>query len=428
MELALAIALAIVSVAAVSAWARRNEERARANRLSDEVTALRRASSGQRIVESDPGSTPGVSALPSSPEPGPPEPQPEELPEDVRRLASAAQTALAAIEARARPGSTLPVETLRQEAIALLAALERVDLALSPLADRATVLVPERAGPERRALPPEPAPTDVAPAATGLRGTEDLADTAARLKDDLRSVARSTERLQEAAAAASEALAAVARGAEAIAPMAGALSSVANRVNLLALNLAVLVSPKAGSANVEEAGAELRSIFEEARRLSRDVGALAQRVAAAARAAADRSGDVAAALADDRARVERGLADMGTLDDLADRLRAAFESVRRVARESDEARARFHAELAVALAQADALAVDVSSDRRAVAAFAADLRGTCALLTEVRLMSERAVRNLLAVAETASQERRSSAAEAQALEGLREALRRLAGG
>jgi chromosome segregation ATPase len=206
--------------------------------------------------------------------------------------------------------------------------------------------------------------------------------------------------------------------------MAGALSAVANRVNLLALNLAVLVSPGAAGANVEEAGTELRSIFEEARRLSRDVGALAQRIASAARGAAERGSELASAIAEERARVERGALAIEGLDDMATRLRRAFDSIRQAGRASDEECRRLHADLALETSHAESLAATVLEDRVALESFSTGLRETAASLTQLRITAERTVRNLLAIAETAS-ERRAPAPDGTALDSVREALKLL---
>lgn len=419
----LSAALAAAAVAATVGWAKRNEEKMRAQRLADELTALRRSSSSQRMLEADTGSSPRIKAAVAD-EPAPAAaPPPDERLEAVERLLARTEEALAAALSRPR-GSTLPIEGLRQESLDLLALLEKVESTAAPLPERGALLFAERMPDVPPEAPPPPAPFDTGPLSDGTRGTEDLADTARRLKDDLEGLLRSTDRLREVTSASADALGAVARGAEAIAPMAGALSSVANRVNLLALNLAVLVSPGAAGANVEEAGGELRSIFEEARRLSREVGALAQRVAAAARAAAERNADMAASVAEERARVERSVAGIAALDDLAQRLRKALDAVRGSAHESDEAKARLHESLKAVLAETHAFVAEVNAERHAVSAFAGDVCGACASVSEARLAADRAVRNLLAVAESAS-ERRAAGPEAGALEAVKEARRLL---
>lgn len=426
MEVALAVALAVVSVAAVAGWARRAEERARAQRLADEVHALRRAAAGHRAADSETtGSAPSLKSIPPPADPEPPLPVADQRLVEARRLLSRAEEALGTAEQRPR-GAVSSFEPLRKEAIELLALLERVELGFSPIREGCAALAAGHAAPAFERPPASPPPFDTTFVTTGLRGIEDLSDAAARLRDDLGGLGRSTDRLREATAASSEALAAVTRGAEAIAPAAGALSGVANRVNLLALNLGVLVSPGAGQANVEEAGAELRSIFEEARRLARDVGAVGQRLTAAARAAAERGAELAGAISEERARIERGLAGLGTLDDLALRLRTALDEIRRAARECDEARARFHGDATLLVGQAETFAADVEAERHAAAAFTRQLLPAIATISEARTAAERTVRNLLAVADALG-DRRTPGPEGAAIDAIREALQLLSG-
>jgi methyl-accepting chemotaxis protein len=252
---------------------------------------------------------------------------------------------------------------------------------------------------------------------------EELSDPTSRMADDLGSVLRNAERIRTGAILSGAALATVSRSADSLTPLASALSSLSNRINLLALNLAVLVNPGArDSGEFDKAGDELRGLFEETRRLSREVGSLSQRAAGAARSARETSEDLVAAATDGHARAERGLQELAHLEELTMHLRENLEETRRASRRASDGRTRLAQELSTAEAAEAALAGRLRELHRDAERWVADLREIATTFHDTRTSGEGTVRALLEACEQRVASGRSDpAAETRSLELLRHA-------
>ncbi|HKC25668.1 MAG TPA: hypothetical protein VKF32_13040 [Thermoanaerobaculia bacterium] len=295
MEIVLALLFVLATIAAASGFSGRKLERARARRLEEELLAARRYGLGGEALAAA-----AETVASTAPAEAPPTP-------DLADAATAISRALAFVhDARAslalsesRVARSAP-ERARAAAREHAEGAARIAAAAEGLAERSSRLArpipPETPAP---ALPPPPRAAELL---AGLaREVEGLADATAHAKDEAGALARQALRISEGAARAAEALAAVEAQADSAALRSAALSSLANRMNLLAIDLAVLGTPGRAGA---ESGGELRALFEEARRLARDIGAAEQRTADAARHARALAAELAD-LAEDGARRAR---------------------------------------------------------------------------------------------------------------------------
>ena len=433
MEIALAALLAGTAFFATWAFTARNNERARAHRLAEELEALRKPSHVPS-VDSDAAMVPPDQGRLDE---GPPSAAPDVHPanrEPVSAARAAVAQALVALEdgQRMRPklegsGAANLIDSLKQDARTYLAVSDRLETSLSDLVMRTatprfTPQAPE-APPARGdgETPPERSEEELISDAGAA--IEELSDPTSRMADDLGSVLRNAERIRTSAIQSVAALATVSRSADSLTPLASALSSLSNRINLLALNLAVMVSPGArDSGEFDKAGEELRGLFEETRRLSREVGSLSQRAAGAASSARETCEDLIAAATDGHARADRGLQELAHLEELTIHLKETLEETRRASRRADERRYRLAQELSTAEAAESASAGHFRDLHRDAERWVADLRDIATAFHDTRTSGEGTVCALLEACEQLVASGRSdAAAETRRFELLRQA-------
>ena len=262
MELVLAVLLAVSLVALAAAWSALRTARARAHRAEDRLAAPRL-------------------------DPAPPLREADALPDLPERPESAPATRAA------RPEVPAPLP--------LPASTERLTAALVGPAERLSASV-DAAGPTLAAAtdrlraplpPPSPAVAlDEGPVPElspehlerALVAAERISDERARFADDVRSLRASLERVAALDGGLGRAVTELSRSADALLPLASSVSGLADRANLLGLNVSLLAA-RAGDAGApfEEAAAELRGLFEEARRLSRELSEAGRRTETGAR-------------------------------------------------------------------------------------------------------------------------------------------------
>ncbi len=187
-------------------------------------------------------------------------------------------------------------------------------------------------------LPPIPPPDDEALALLEAeQALEELSDEASRLGDRLRSGDEAAARVSESLHAAQSQIAVVEARAGTASPLAAELSGLADRLNLLALNLALLATG-AGPAGepFHASAAELRGLFEETRRLSRELSAHGQGSAEAARRAGEAASPIVQGAVDQQAKERRGSERLARVRDLAGRLGESLERARTAAAAREE--------------------------------------------------------------------------------------------
>ncbi|MEO6326185.1 MAG: hypothetical protein ABIT01_16830 [Thermoanaerobaculia bacterium] len=436
MEIVLAALLAGTAFFAVWAFTARNNERARAHRLAEELEALRRPSHIPSVEPDSAPILPGPESLDEAPAAvSGPMPRGSLDPGSLRAAQEAIAQALTALVREPRRGTpsdaSVPsggVDLLKQEARKFLSDSERIESNLSGLLLRSAPFRSAPAGSSARSAEaaengdvPEPSEDElIADAGAAI---EELSDPTSRMADDLGSVLRNAERIRAGAIQSGAALATVSRSADSLTPLASALSSLSNRINLLALNLAVLVNPGArDSGEFDKAGDELRGLFEETRRLAREVGSLSQRAAGAARSARETSEDLVAAATDGHARAERGLQELAHLEELTIHLKENLEKTRRASRRAEERRTRLQGDLSTAEAAESALASHLRELHRDAAQWMSDLRDIAQAFHDTRTSGEKTLRALLEACEPqAAAGHPAPVDEARALELLRRA-------
>lgn len=299
MELLLAVLLAAALVALAATWSALRTERARAHRLEDRLSAARDdAARGVSGAFRETGPAPVVPVR-EEPAPSPAAPAPAAAPP---------------------PPATAPAERL---AAALVAPAERLADSLVR-AEPALAAAAERL---RTALPPPaaaPLPADAPVPKLGPEGFEAAAATAerisderARLADDVRSLRSALEKVGSLDGGLGRGLSELTRSVDALLPLASSVSGLADRANLLGLNVSLLAA-RAGDAGApfEEAAAELRALFEESRRLSRELSEAARRTGSGVRNVAALVEESAGAVGAGQERGTRAAERLGTLDGL----------------------------------------------------------------------------------------------------------------
>lgn len=318
MELVLALLLAASLVLLASTWSALRTERERLRRLQDRVAAR-------------PERVPSVVERISSPEPI--------LPSRAEgQTAGPAQEPLP-IRAPA-PAQNAPVDRL---AAALVAPAERLaecveasGPALAAAAERLRTPIP----------PPAPVPDvdDVALAASesgsvqrALTAAEQISDERSRLADDVRSLRASLGRVAVLDEGLGRGLAQLSRAADGLLPLASSVSGLADRANLLGLNISLLAT-RAGEtgAPFEEAATELRGLFEEARRLSREMSEAARHNDAGARRVASFVEESAGTAAAGEERGTRAAERLGALERLCGELERSLAEAVPSARSASE--------------------------------------------------------------------------------------------
>ena len=417
MEPLLAVLLAVAVFVAVSQASARKLERARAIRLDDELKAARRATLAAP-PSSEPESTqpaPGVSHDEVD--------APRAAGELARSLALVREARAAAVSREARAQHARP-DAARRKARELTPGARRAAELLESAARRVTrtARVPASPPPAEEAIEPASAMELLAQLA---RAAERLVDETARVKEDAGTLARHAARISEGAARATRALADVEEGGSAMGPPAAALSSLANRMNLLAINLAVLGT---GAGNAQETGAELRALYEEARRISREVVSSSQRTADAARRARSLGDELAALASEGAARADRSLRSLAPLLEEAGDLGSGLERAREATLASElELRERGR-RLSRARADQEAHSEDAARESAELAAAAASLEEALALVHELEARAAEVHFALTEEVEAPMAERTSEDARlARQLEGAESALEACAG-
>lgn len=321
MEIALAILAAAATFLAFSAWMAKGVEKERAQRLQDEVEALRRTARAGTLSETE--TLVGTSGIYRALAPEPSAAKAADL-EPFRTAVRSLREALETRVGLSTPSGGGPsLEELRRQgnkiesaAAALLLRLDALELPAEEEPSSATV-------PARTASPED-----------GLgssRATlEELEDETRRLRDGLAAITAASSRVARSAEVAAVSITMAERAADALAPFAGSLSSHADRVNLLALNIALLARENPGSARtIDEAGRELRTVCEEVRQLSRELASSAQRARDATRLAREAATEVEEIASEGQRRAEAEEHSPDVLHGLAERLAAMVDTIGR---------------------------------------------------------------------------------------------------
>jgi DNA repair exonuclease SbcCD ATPase subunit len=319
MELALAVLLAVTLVALASTWSTLRTERARARRIETRLADARPDPALPEAPPAPPRSVPG--------EPGggdPPAPRPEE--DSSRLLASAASIRLDRLAAALEPPAARLAAAIEASEPALAAAAERLRTPMPPSAPAPDV---------SEAIAPELGAESIERA---LATAEQVSDERTRLADEVRSLRSALDRVASLDGGLSRGLSELSRSADALLPFASSLAGLADRANLLGLNVSLLVA-RAGDAGApfEEAATELRGLFEESRRLSRELSEAARRTNDGVRKVATFVEESAGTAASGQERGALASERLGTLDGLCQQLeRALTESIRSHRATSDE--------------------------------------------------------------------------------------------
>ena len=346
MELVLALLLAASLVALAATWSALRTERARAHRLRESAAAARSEAVPVRPDASlEPRPAAGTAGSVAA----------------VANVASveAALPAPALVRKEAGPARTASSFDRLAEALAapsgrLAASIEASGPVLSAAADRLRTPIPPSVaapGVEAVAVPD----FRVGTLEEAVTTAERLSDERSRLADDLRSLRASLERVSALDAGLGRSLAELSRAADTLLPLASSVSGLADRANLLGLNVSLLAA-RAGEAGApfEEAATELRGLFEEARRLSRELAEIARRSEGGSRkvaalvqesAGSTATGQERGARADERLGVLRELCGHldGSLAESLRSVRSAAEGAEALSRSLDVARTSLEA-------------------------------------------------------------------------------------
>lgn len=349
MELLLALLLAASVVALASAWSALKTERGRRRRLEERLAAARPEASSHPsapLQEPLPAATPPVPPAAAPRLPLPPEPAPYERASSFENVAA----------------------TLIGPAERLADSMRAAEPVLADAAARLRAPLPQ-SSPVLGGDDPPPPRVDVDGLERALATAERISDERSRLADDVRSLRTALDRVAELDTGLARGLSELSRTAEALMPLASSVSGLADRANLLGLNVSLL-SARAGEAGApfEEAATELRSLFEEARRLSRELIETARRNEGGARRVAALVEESVGAATAGQERGARASERLGGLEGLCSQLgrtleegvrstRGAAESARLVRERLDAVRAAVEARAAEAArlrAEADA--------------------------------------------------------------------------
>ncbi|MBL8112351.1 MAG: hypothetical protein JNK60_05670, partial [Acidobacteria bacterium] len=332
LPLALTAGLVCAVLVAVSFATSRETQRARADRLTEELEKLRRAARPTRdggLSTDITASRLAVVGAAQDPEPerepGPEAPEGEAttalLEEIARRLAALSSDVRSATFPPPLAGPS-PWEAAADRLLAIAEALEPPE---APVPER-TEPEPQKEGP----LSPTAAPKDAALTAAAALGSVASALTRAagaeaRLREASQVAERQQERAVTALTEAGEGAQRADRAADALAPFGAQVAGFADRLNLLSLSLPGSSGPQpgpAGAAGVDE----LHALFDELRRAARDIASGARRVAQAAR--------------ETREATDAALATVATVNagaEAAERLEAAHADAARALAEAQDA-------------------------------------------------------------------------------------------
>lgn len=319
MELVLAFLLAVSLVALASTWNALRTERARASR--SRPSAASRTDSGLQAISGTalaPIKEERVLAERPAPIPGP-----LPLPTPKAQDPSPSERFAAVLEG---PAARL-AECIRESEEVLAAATERLRTPMPPFSPS-----PEL----EEATPPEPETEIVARA---LSTAERISDERAWLADEVRSLRSALERVVSLDGGLARGLTELSRSADDLLPFASSLAGLADRANLLGLNVSILAA-HAGDAGTpfEEVATDLRGLFEESRRLSRELSEAARRTNGGVRKVATFVEESAGAAASGQERGALASERLGTLDALSEQLERALEEAVRSTRAAGDER------------------------------------------------------------------------------------------
>jgi methyl-accepting chemotaxis protein len=184
-----------------------------------------------------------------------------------------------------------------------------------------------------------------------------------------------------------------------VGPFAAALSGLADRMNLLALNVTLLAT-RAGEFGgpFEHSGTELRGLFEEARRLSRDLASLAQKAASTGRRAGEALGDILVTAEGAAESAWRTQEQLERLRDLGTGLSGALAGAQRAAEEGEEGRRRLHTSLVAAETALGTQSVALAEQLEEIEKRNRDLLGLLDLLQKARASGDALLSRLRAAA------------------------------
>lgn len=354
MELLLALLLAASLVALASTWSALKTERARAHRAADRPGPPRMEAPPAQDAPAVP--IPGArdEKEPSAPVPpsAPPTAVPGGMPSSTDRVAAALVAPaerLAACIDLAEP--------------ALAAAVERL---------RAPLPAPAPVPPADDAAVPDFGAESVERA---LATAERISDERSRLADEVRSLRSALERVAALDGGLGRSLTELSRSAEALLPFSSSISGFGDRANLLGLNVSLLAA-RAGDAGVpfEEAAAELRSLFEEARRLSRELSEAGRRTDGGVRRVAAIVEESTEAATAGLERGGRAAERLGALDGYCGQLERTLAEAVRTARAAVDAGTSLARQLETTRASLDARAGEAARLRVEAEAARAALR------------------------------------------------------
>ncbi len=366
MELLLALLLAASVVALASAWSALKTERGRVHRLEDRLAVVRpdaTAPSSTPLPEPPPAATPPAPPAAAPRLPAPPEPAPYER---APSFESFAATLLGPAE---RLGDSMRAA---DPVLADTAARLR-----SPLPPSSPVLAGDDPAPPR---------VDVDGLGRALATAERISDERSRLADDVRSLRSALDRVAELDTGLSRGLSELARTSEALMPLASSVSGLADRANLLGLNVSLL-SARAGEAGApfEEAAAELRSLFEEARRLSRELIEAARRNEGGTRRVSALVEESVGAATAGQERGARASERLGGLEGLCSQLGRTLEEGVRSTRDAAESARLVRERLDTVRAAAEARAAEATRLRAEADAARETLRAAAERVEALRL-------------------------------------------
>jgi methyl-accepting chemotaxis protein len=368
MELVLAALLAAAAIGLASTYSALRTERARLRRLEDRLAASR---------------SPTL-----APTPGP-FPEPEPRPPAASFAEASGRVPVPLPPAFAGPAPTGPLDRLAATLVAPAErfgeSIEASEAALAAAAERLRTPVPPAA--------PAPVFEEVGRAPTisesferALGTAERVSDERSRLADDVRSLRAALERVAALDDGLVSGLRELARAAEGLGPLTASVSGLADRANLLGLNVSLLAT-RAGEAGApfEEASAELRDLCEEARRLSRELSELARRNDSGARRVAAIVDEAARAAGAGLERGARAAERLGALDALCAQLNRALDASVQGARRASETDLLLARQLDVARASLDDRAAEAAGLRAEVESARTALRAAAERIEALRL-------------------------------------------
>ena len=219
-----------------------------------------------------------------------------------------------------------------------------------------------------------------------LATAERISDERSRLADEVRSLRSALERVASLDGGLSRGLSELSRSADALLPFASSLAGLADRANLLGLNVSLLAA-RAGDAGApfEEAAAELRGLFEESRRLSRELSEAARRTNGSVRNVATFVEESAGTAASGQERGALASERLGTLDGLCEQLERALTESIRSSRAANDERAALARRLEAARTSLEARTAEAARLRADAEAARSALRSTAERIEALRL-------------------------------------------